>query len=214
MEKDKEYATFVLRYVTQQLKNFFPTFEAEKIQLPIVSEAINKVNGCIAKIKASKTKTLDHLNSGHYATFLYFLSRGLWELEKNPADATRIFLLNKALNGIDLYYEVHMPHCFVIGHTVGMVFAKAEYGEYLIFHQGCTVGRDGEGRPKIEDGVVLYPNSSIIGNCHVRENTVISPGVNLINRDTPGNCYVFPGEFGKPIFKEIDEYFVDRYFDR
>jgi serine O-acetyltransferase len=107
-----------------------------------------------------------------------------------------------------------MPEYFAIGHTVGMVFAKACYGNFLVMHQGCTVGRNGNDRPTLEEGVILYPNSSVIGRCLVRANTVIAPGVQLVNQDTPGNCYVFMGEKGRPVFKEIDEFFAGRYFDR
>lgn len=214
MEQNKDYPGFILRYVTQQLENFFPTFQSSGINLTAVSQAIKKTNYCISKIKGNTSTSFNYLNSGNYATFLYFLSRELWVVERNTEDATRVFLLNKALNGVDLFYEVEMPNIFLIGHTVGMVFAKAQYGEYLISHQGCTVGRDGLNRPELHAGIVLYPNSAIIGKCLVRENTVIAPGVSLINHDTPGNCYVFAGEHGKPVFKDIDEYFVDRYFDR
>ena len=79
---------------------------------------------------------------------------------------------------------------------------------------GCTVGRNQGARPTLESGVILYPHASVIGACHVRENTVVSPGVQLINTDTPGNCLVFPGDRGKPVFKEIAEYYADRYLLR
>lgn len=214
MASENQSVTSLLLYVTQQLQNFFPNADSVPIKIETLNSAINRTNLCVAKIKATQGNAFDRMNSGHYATFLYFLSRELWVSERNTAEATRVFLLNKALNGIDLFYEVNMPDIFLIAHTVGMVFAKAEYNDYCVFHQGCTVGRNGTARPRIETGVVLYPNSSVIGECVIRENTVITPGVNLINHDTPGNCYVFMGEKGKPIFKEINEYFIDRYFRR
>ena len=214
MASEKQSSSQLLRYVTQQLQNFFPISDSIPIKIETLNSAIVRTNRCVIEIKETKGSAFDYMNSGHYATFLYFLSRELWVSDHNTAEATRVFLLNKALNGIDLFYEVNMPDIFLIAHTVGMVFAKATYNDYCVFHQGCTVGRNGTDRPRIESGVVLYPNSSVIGDCLIRENSVITPGVNIIDHDTPGNCYVFMGERGKPIFKEINEYFTDRYFKR
>jgi serine O-acetyltransferase len=211
---DVGFLNFIRGYVSRQLENFFPATQATQlINIDAVERAISRTNYCVKRIKTTKITGFNYLNSGHYATFLYYLSHELWLLDKNHLeDATRVFLLNKALNGIDLYFEVEMPKVFLIGHTVGMVFAKANYGENCIFHQGCTIGRNEADRPNLGSGVILYPHASIIGKCNVRENTVVSPGVQIINQDTPGNCYVFIGDSGKLVFKEIHEYFSDRYF--
>jgi serine O-acetyltransferase len=202
-------------YVTRQLDNLLPpSGDSVPVHAESICVALNRARRCISRIKASRDEGFNPLISGHYATFLYFLSHDLWRTFSDVEGATRVFLLNKALNGIDLFYEVEMPDYFLIGHTVCMVFAKARYEDYCVFHQGCTVGRNGEDRPILEKGVILYPHSSVIGRCHVRENTVISPGVHLVNADTPGSCIVFPGESGRPTFKAIDEFYADRYFTR
>lgn len=204
---------FLTAYVEKQLENYFPTLaEAIVLDPNLVSQALENTRACIKRVRGSNAEGFDYLNSGNYATFIYKLSWLVAQNNSNKIVATKLFLLNKALNGIDLFYEVKMPEFFLIGHTVGMVFAKAFYSDYCVFHQGCTVGRNQEDRPILERGIVLYPNSSIIGACHVGENTVIAPGVQLINMDTPGNCLVFQGEKGRPIFKEINEYYAERYF--
>ena len=205
------YESFLRRYLSRQLENICPQFdESAQIDEQAISTAVRRTNYCVSKIKQFKGNQFDHLNSGHYATFLYYVSHALW-INGDAHNATRVFLLNKALNGIDLFYEVKMPDVFIIGHTVGMVFAKANYGNACIFHQGCTVGRKNDDRPTLERGIILYPQSSVIGACLVRENTVISPGVQLIDTDTPGNCIVFPGERGSVVFRSINEYYVNRY---
>ena len=203
------------RYIERQIEQFFPALDAPlTLEATWVQEAIKATEFSIRKTKAYKRKSFDYLNSGQYATFLYYLSRVVREKPSGSELATKIFLLNKTLNGIDLYHEVELPPVFLIGHTVGMVFGKASYGNYCVFHQGCTVGRNQEDRPKLASGVILYPNSSVIGACNIGENTVVSPGVQLINADTPGNCLVLPGENGQHRFKPIKEFFADRYFDR
>jgi serine O-acetyltransferase len=202
-------------YVLTQLNALFPPMEDEgDVPVMVFQDALERARFCLAHVRTASTSGFSHLNSGHYATFLYFLSVSIWHHTRRSELATRVFLLNKALNGIDLFYEVEMPRIFLVGHTVGMVFAKAVYADFCVFHQGCTVGRALDSRPNLERGAVLFPGSSIIGECHVRENSVISAGVQLINADTPGNCLVFSGKSGKPKFRDNPEYFADRYFDR
>jgi len=174
-----------------------------------VDRALERAHHRIRHIKGTMGE-FDPLIGGHHATLLFFLSRELVAADRKD-DATRVFLTNKTLHGIDLFHEVEMHSVFAIAHTVGMVFAKATYCPRCVFHQGCTVGRDGPHRHVLEEGVVMYPNSSILGRCLVRANTVIAPGVQLVNTDTPGNCIVFQRANGRPTFKEIREVYADRY---
>lgn len=202
-------------YVAKQAEAIFPDgynlCPALEQYLP---RALQRTTQCVHSVKSWQERGFDYLVSGQYAIFLYFLANEIWRASSDSVAATKLFLLNKVINGIDLYYEVELPPYFLIGHTVGMVFAKATYANFLVLHQGCTIGRSGDERPRLEPGIVLFPNASIIGRCLVKENTVIAPGVQLVNHSTPGNCYVFMGKSGKPVFKDIDEYFADRYFDR
>lgn len=177
-----------------------------------VVSALDAANAAVAPLIGRDGRLVDPYVSWEHALFLYHLSRAL-RVAGDTRLATRVFLLNKALHGIDLFHEVDMPRRFLIGHTVGMVFAKAEYGEWCIFHQGCTVGRILSDRPVLEEGIVLYANASVIGRCRVRRNTVVSAGVQLVNTDTPGNCIVFAGMDGRPIFKPTTEIFAHRYYD-
>jgi serine O-acetyltransferase len=199
-------------YVARQLENICPSGQGPTpLNADMMAAATQKTQTCLTQLKTFNAPSFDYFNSGHYATFLYYLSN-LFYKNNNDTLATRLFLLNKAINGIDLYHQIDMPDIFGIGHTVGMVFSKASYANYCVFHQGCTVGRNQDDRPILEEGVILYPQSSVIGKCRVRKNTVIAPGVQLVNTDTPGNCIVFTGERGKPIFKEITETYAYRYF--
>ena len=198
------------KYVARQLDNLFPDAATPtSIDIESLQTALSRARRCLAPVKGSGE--FNYLVSGHYATFLYYLSHVLGNRGNNVV-ATKLFLLNKALNGIDLFYQIAMPDVFLIGHTVGMVFAKASYSDYCVFHQGCTVGRNGEDRPELRGGLVMYPNSSVIGRCKVEPNTVLTPGVQLINRDTPGNCLVFSGKSGRPVFKDAKENYFTRYF--
>ena len=125
----------------------------------------------------------------------------IWRNAKDVTTCTKIFLLNKALNAIDCFYEIELPDIFFIGHSVGIVLAKAKYSDYLVLYQNSTVGKNHGEAPTLEKGVVMYPNTAIIGRSHLRENTILSQGVGVINQDTPGNSIAFRGENGQLIFK-------------
>jgi len=210
MPTDDDEASRLAWYVARQLNNLLPDAAAPTtFDIASLQTALSRTRRCLAPVKG--LNEFNSLISGHYATFLYYLSKVVGD-HGNAFVATKLFLLNKALNGIDLFYEVAMPDVFLIGHTVGMVFAKAAYADYCVFHQGCTVGRSGEDRPELRGGLVMYPNSSVIGRCRVEPNTVLTPGVQLINSDTPGNCLVFSGKSGRPVFKDAKEDYLARYF--
>ena len=110
-------------------------------------------------------------------------------------------MLNKALNGIDLFYEIEMPPVFFIGHSVGIVFAKASYGNYLVIYQNSTVGKNHGVAPVLGEGVIMYAGTAIIGDCQVGDGTVLSQGVSLINTHSPGQCTIYRGDAGRVVFK-------------
>ncbi len=202
------------QYILKQINNLIPDGYpvADLIEKYIQQSLLDAIE-CIRTVKSWRTSSLDEMNSAQYATLLYYLYRNVWVNEGDADVSVRLYNLNKYINNIDIFYEIGLPKHFFLSHTPGIVLAKATYGDYFVIHQGCTVGRSAKGRPVLERGVVMYPNSMIIGNSLVRENTVIAPGVRLVNQDSPGNCYVFEGENGRPRFKELDKFYASRYFD-
>jgi serine O-acetyltransferase len=202
----------LLQQVKHQISYIYPYYDVNIIPESIGLAAFDKTVSCVNSIKDWSSASFNSIISWQYSTYLYFLSRELFLSKEFSEYAELVFLLNKALNSIELYYKVDLKNYFFLSHTTGLVFAQASYSEYCVYHQGCTVGRNGDDRPILETGVILFPNSAVIGRCTVRENTVISAGVHLINQDTPGNCIAFLGDRGKIFFKEIDEYYADRYF--
>ena len=194
----------LLAYLCRQLENFFPDgrLEAERPQLQRqLQPALARLAHCIGAVRLWPRGEFDHLHSSQYATFLYYLANTLWHSGADRALCNKLFGLNKALNGIDLFYEIEMPEIFFIGHSVGIVLAKAQYGKHLVLYQNSTVGKNHGVAPVLENGVVLYPNSAVIGRSRVRAGSVIAQGVSVVNRDTPGDCLVFQGAAGGLVFK-------------
>lgn len=204
----------VSTYLHSQLKSMFPGDDRLVTEvLPHVSAAIIETKTIVDCLLEWKGRGFNKLISWQYATFLYKLAHMCVRDGVNEAATDRLFLLNKALNGLDLHPNIELPKCFFLSHTNSAVFARASYSDYCVFHQGVTVGRKGDKRPVIEKYLVMYPSSMIIGNCYVRKNTVLAPGVRLIDTDTPGDCYVFEDGKGGVCFRDVSEIHAARFFD-
>lgn len=205
----------LVRYVTQQLHYALPDDFDPRVDLEAyMDEALDRLQVCINAVRLWPTDRFDPLHSTQYCSFLYFLANTIWRRTGGAETPTRLFLLNKALNGIDLFYEIEMPPVFFIGHSVGIVFAKASYGNYLVIYQNSTVGKNHGAAPVLGEGVVMYPNTAIIGRCEVGAGTVLSQGVSLINTSTPGRCTVYPGAQGKVVVKAGGRSVLDDVFRR
>jgi serine O-acetyltransferase len=203
----------MLNYITYQLERFFPDGQTGIKQSldACLNEALARLENCINAVKMWRPGEFDYLHSSQYAMFLYFLANTLWRSNGEQRLCAKLFFLNKALNGIDCFFEISLPEIFFIGHSVGIVLAKATYGNYLVLYQNSTIGKNYGIAPVIGEGTIMYPNTAIIGESHIGDGSVISQGVSVINRATPGNCLVFQGEAGELVFKprkmEKDEFF-------
>jgi serine O-acetyltransferase len=121
----------LLRYVVRQLDHFFPD-NAAGVQDAVdahLDAALIRLERCINEVRMWKPGQFDALHSSQYTIFLYCLANSLWRsggsTDSNMRVCTKLFLLNKALNGIDCFYEIELPEVFFIGHSVGIVLAKA-----------------------------------------------------------------------------------------
>lgn len=185
------------RYVAQQLRHILPDdFDPSPDLNAHLDEALARLQICINAVRPWRENQFDPLHSTQYCSFLYFLANTIWRRTGTTDTAIRLFLLNKSLNAIDLFYEIEMPPIFFIGHSVGTVFAKATYGNYLVVYQNSTVGKNHGVAPVLGQGVVMYPNTAIIGRCQVGDGTVLAQGTSLVNTDTPGHCTVFGSSTG------------------
>lgn len=197
MDRDR-----LLRYVAQQLHHTLPDdFDPRPDLDAHLDEALARLQVCINAVRPWRENQFNPLHSTQYCSFLYFLAHTIWQRTRTTDTPTRLFLLNKALNGIDLFYEIEMPPIFFLGHSVGIVFAKATYGNYLVVYQNSTVGKNHGVAPVLGEGVVMYAGTAIIGGCQVGGGTVLSQGTSLVNTNTPGHCTVYPGQGGQVVFK-------------
>ncbi len=192
----------LLRYVVQQLHHTLPDDFDPRMDIDMhLDEALARLHGCINAVRPWRQDCFDPLHSTQYCSLLYFLANTIWRRTATTETPTRPVLLNEALNGIDLFYEIEMPPVFFIGHSVGIVFAKASYGNFLVIYQNSTVGKNHGEAPVLGEGVIMYPGTAIIGSCQVGDGTVLSQGASLVNTNSPGHCTVYRGDAGRAVFK-------------
>lgn len=131
-------------------------------------------------------------HSGQYTIFLYFLSREIALAEgADSLLADRVYYLNKALNGLDLYHQVEMPNVFMLDHPVGSVLGRATYGEFFRFAQNCTVGNNRGVYPVIGQRVTMMSGAKIIGKCEISDEVIISANTLIKDEHVPEKCVVF-----------------------
>lgn len=180
--------------ICRQLMNLIPDNQTQNFHLikQFLPQSLERFRICANANRWWKKDHIDYLHSSQYCTLLYYLSNTIWHETTNTEISTRLFNLNKSLNAIDMFYEVELPSKFFIGHSVGIVFAKATYNDYFAIYQNSTIGKSHGVAPIIESCVLIYPNSGVIGKTHLAEKTVIAPGVQVVNQQqTPPNSFVF-----------------------
>lgn len=203
----------LVRCVDLQIQHRFPGSPSyDAVIERYLPATLERLETCIDAVLFWTPSTFNPLHSSQYCIFLYYLSNTIWKSENDRRICDRLFGLNKAFNGIDLFYEIEMPERFFIGHSVGIVLAKATYGDHLVLYQNSTVGKNNGVAPQIGAKCILYPNSAVIGNCRLGEATTVSQGVGLIDTDTPGNCIAFRGERASPQMKPAKKRYIEQYF--
>ncbi len=174
--------------------------------------ALERMNVCIDACAPWRAGEFNVLQSSQHTIFLYYLANSIWKGSGDTSAPVRLFLMNKAFNGIDLFYEIAMPEVFYIGHSLGIVLAKATYGNYLVLYQNSTVGRHKDRIPVIGDRVVLYPNTAVVGSSVVENDTVVSQGVSVLNKTVPTGMMAFSGGPGELVFRPRPDDLLAEYF--
>ena len=188
---------------------FFPLNPDEAAALSAATpEALGRVEKCFSFSKNKYYKKendiyFNPLQSSQYCIFLYFLSNSIYL--KNGASnlADQVYYLNKALNGADLFYEVALPDVFFLDHPVGSVIGRARFGNGFRFAQNCTIGNNKGVYPTLGRNVVMHAGATIIGDCTVGDNAVISAHTLVKDENVPRDTLVF-GSSPNLVFRPAD----------
>ena len=188
----------LFKYTTNQVNKFF--FDGANVTENdfdnYINDTIDRLFICFKEIEKpyyymDDKITFNHLHSDHYAMFLYLLSNTIWQIDKNEILASKIFLLNKALHGIDAFYAITLPEIFLFVHPLGTVLGNASYSNYLVVYQNCSVGATEElVYPTFEGETILFSKSTVIGDCNIGSNTILGANSFIINTNVEKNIIV------------------------
>ncbi len=182
-------ADLLAEYVIRQLNVFFPDGETVKIDViqAILPECLQRLEHCFSHIRRKyycdgTNIFFNHRHADHYTAFLYLLSHTSYVRYGENHLCEKLFLLNKALHGLDIFYAVRLPDVFLFIHPVGTVLGNASYGNYLLVYQNVSVGSKEDGEyPSFGEGTVLFSKSAVIGNCSVGNNVIFGADSFVLN---------------------------------
>lgn len=203
----------LLRYTVEQLNTFFPdNYKITSRDIGgCLETTLERLEYCFYEVndkyfpKKNNTAEFNHLNSDHYSMFLYILSNTTFKDFKDQRVCTKIFLLNKCLHGIDVFYDVELPKIFLFAHPIGTVLGKAKYSDYFLVYQKCNVGGNKDKYPVLGKYLSMHPGAVILGNCNVGENCKIAAGSFLLDMDLE-NDSVYIGNPRDYIIKKSSEH--------
>ncbi len=156
--------------------------------------------------------TFNHLHSGQYITFLYYLSNSIYKKTNDIALCDKIYGIIRIIGCIDLFYVVDLPDIFFLDHPVGSVIGRGSFSNYFSFVQNCTIGQNKGIYPEIGEFVRMCPNSIILGKSKIGNNVILSTGTIIKDQDVPDNSIVF-GQSPNLIIKTYTEETMKKYFD-
>lgn len=184
-------------YVARQLNGHFPDAVLTGDDLgPAMPRALERLEHCFSHV-ANKyffdgaRAVFSHLHGDQYAMWLYILGN---ELHRQGADAdlcAKTFLLNKALHGCDIFYEVELPDIFLLVHPLGTVLGRASYQDYFVSYQRVGVGSNHDVYPRFGQHVTLRPGASVLGDCRVGDHCQIATNALLLDQNLEnGSRYI------------------------
>lgn len=181
-------------YVATQMDALFPDrFPVRPQMKRYITAALERMEHCVLRASFKGFHTKDgpryhHLHTDQHAMFLYYLSNTVFEKGGPLPVAEKAYALNKALHGLDVFYEVELPAVFAVVHPVGTVLGRATYGDYFCAYQNVSVGADlDNNHPTFGNGVVMYGGSRIVGKTKVGDNCLISAGASILGGDIPSD---------------------------
>jgi serine O-acetyltransferase len=185
-------------YLTRQINNMFPDGRHIDVSdvLTLLPAVLERVDHCFSQVGNKyffdgRDVVFNHLHGDQYAMFLYLVSREVYELKGDTNLASKLFLLNKALHGIDVFYEVELPSIFLFVHPLGTVLGRGSYSDYLLVYQCCSVGSNHDAYPTLGEYCTLRPGSAILGECMIGRNCTLAAQSLLVDDNLDSDTVYF-----------------------
>ena len=208
------------RLIVSQLNTFYDDGNTikESDLLHYQKEAMERIENSFSQIKlpyyySNGASIFNHLHGDHYAMYLYLLSNTLYRHNCNIDISSKICSLNKALHGIDVFYEIELPEIFLFVHPVGTVLGRGKYSDYFVVYQNCNVGANEDLiYPTFKGETLLYSKATIIGSCKVGSNTVFGANSFVMNTNIKDNSTVV-GSYPNNKIIDNNKNVIDRMFN-
>lgn len=201
----------LIDHVNRQLTNIFGSCDDIESYLDITLQMCEKCfrasNNSYYNDKKGRIYFSPY-HSGQYSIFLYYLSNTIHQMGNNKKLASVVYYLNKILHSVDWYYEISLPEYWGVEHPIGSVLGRAKYGNGLFLYQGCTVGGNKGKYPVMGENIILYANSTVLGNTKIGSNVLVSTGTIIKDDIIPDNCIVF-GQSPNLVIKEKDKEYLN-----
>ncbi len=207
----------IISLVERQLFNIFSCTNTIS---PYMERTLVRLELCFNKTKNkyyhdnNGDSVFSPFHSGQYSIFLYYLSNTIFRAGDNDPLATKIYYLNKVLHSIDWYYEIELPSYWGVEHPLGTILGRAEYSNGLFLYQGCTIGGNNGLYPKLGENVIMYSNSSILGNSIIGNNVVLSTHAVVLNQNIQSNSIVYGISPNLTIVEKPPEYIINKYINQ
>lgn len=161
--------------------------------LPSAARSLKRLEHCFVHINNKyffdgQQAVFDHLHGDQYAMWLYFLSNQLHLDRAEPATSKKVFLLNKALHGCDIFYEIELPSIFLLVHPLGTVLGRGSYADYFLVYQRCGVGSNHDIYPTLGPYTTLHPGSAVLGRCTLGSNNTLAAESLLLDHNLPNDA--------------------------
>ena len=119
-----------------------------------------------------------------------------------------------------LSFKINLPLRTCIDHPLGSVIGSSvqfNKDKMFFFTTNCTIGgnfqKNGEFKyPNIDGDLIMLANSTLIGNCIIKEKVILSNGCYVKDEGTLENVLVF-GRSPNLILKNIPEK-INPYFEK
>lgn len=185
-------AAGLARIAAAQANNIFPdgdALTADDLQ-PAIPRALERLEHCFAQVNNKyffdgEAAAFSHLHGDQYAMWLYFLSNELFRQGAPASTCAKLFLLNKALHGCDIFYEIELPSIFLLVHPLATVLGRGDYSDYFVSYQRCGVGSNHDVYPTFGHHVTLRPGSAVLGACRIGNHCQIAAESLVLDRDLP-----------------------------
>lgn len=182
----------------RQCDNLVPDGEAvaSAALMTAVPRALERLEHCFQAIENKyffdgQQAIFSHLHGDQYCMWLYLLANELHRQGGSSEICSKLFLLNKALHGCDIFYEVALPSIFLVVHPLGTVLGRASYSDYFVSYQRVGVGSNHDVYPHFGQHVTLRPGASVLGACEVGDKCQIAAESLLIDRSlAPNSLYI------------------------